>query len=155
MVENIDHNMLVAPGYNREYRKDDDADFVANPNCGSGRFAQVSGFSFQWTASGVGQIVDAAGNVTTAGTRVQTAVLDNGTPIVIGGVVQSGPDINIATIDFLARGGDQYPYRGAPFTNVGVTYQQALANYLVDGLGGTISAADYPEGGEGRITNLP
>jgi 5'-nucleotidase len=60
--------------------------------------------------------------------------------------------LNIATIDFLARSGDQYPYRGAPFTSVGVTYQQALANYISDGLGGSITAADYPEGGEGRIT---
>jgi 5'-nucleotidase len=38
---------------------------------------------------------------------------------------------------------------------VGFTYQQALSNYIQDGLGGLISAADYPEGGEGRITELP
>ena len=81
--------------------------------------------------------------------------LDDMTGVVIGSVVQVGPDLTIATIDFLARGGDQYPYRGAPFTNVGVSYQQALANYIVDGLGGVISEADYPEGGEGRITELP
>ena len=61
-------------------------------------------------------------------------------------------DLNIATIDFLANGGDQYPYRGAPFTKLGVTYQQALVNYIVDGLSALITAADYPEGGEGRIT---
>jgi 5'-nucleotidase len=61
----------------------------------------------------------------------------------------------VATIDFSARGGDQYPFRGAPFTVVGVSYQQALRNYIVDGLGGTITAADYPEGGEGRIERVP
>jgi hypothetical protein len=53
-----------------------------------------------------------------------------------------------------ARGGDQYPFRGAPFTTLGVTYQQALRND-VEQLPGAplpvISAADYPEGGEGRI----
>ncbi len=49
----------------------------------------------------------------------------------------------------------QYPYRGAPFTSVGVTYQQALANYIVDALVGSITAADYPEGGEGRNIELP
>jgi len=67
--------------------------------------------------------------------------------------VVPGPSLNIATIDFLARGGDQYPYRGAPFTTIGVTYQQALSNYIVTPLDGEITAADYPEGGEGRITN--
>jgi 5'-nucleotidase len=131
------------------------ADFGANPNCGSGRFAQIAGFSFTWTASGVGQILDLDGNVVTPGTRVLDVVLDDGTVIVAGGAVALGPPLTVATIDFLARGGDQYPFRGAPFTTLGVTYQQALQNYLVDGLAGLITAADYPEGGEGRITNLP
>ena len=65
-----------------------------------------------------------------------------------------GADLNIATIDFLARGGDQYPYRGAPFASVGVTYQQALRDYVAFELGELIAAADYPEGGEGRIARL-
>jgi hypothetical protein len=30
-----------------------------------------------------------------------------------------------------------------------------VSNYVKVGLSGVISAADYPEGGEGRITNLP
>lgn len=82
--------------------------------------------------------------------------LDNGTYIVQGGAVVPGaPAVNIATNDFSARGGDQYPFRGAPFTTVGVTYQQALRNYIVTGLGGLITTADYPEGGEGRITVGP
>jgi 5'-nucleotidase len=131
------------------------ADFTANPLCGSGRFAQVAGFSFSWSASGVGQILDLDGNVVVSGTRVQDLTLDNGTVIIAGGAVVAGPDLTVATIDFLARDGDQYPFRGAPFTILGVTYQQALQNYLVDGLGGLIAAADYPEGGEGRIIDLP
>jgi 5'-nucleotidase/UDP-sugar diphosphatase len=132
-----------------------DADFDLNENCGSGRFAQISGFSFTWTASGTGLILDLDGNVITPGTRIVDVTLDNGTPIVVGGVVQDGPAINIATIDFLARSGDQYPYRGADFTPLGASYQQALANYIVNPLTGLITAADYPEGGEGRITELP
>jgi hypothetical protein len=36
--------------------------------------------------------------------------------------------------------------------SLGVTYQQALAGYIREGLGGSIAAADYPAGGEGRIT---
>jgi 5'-nucleotidase len=35
-----------------------------------------------------------------------------------------------------------------------VTYQQALSQYIVEDLSGLITAADYPEGGEGRITRL-
>jgi 5'-nucleotidase len=53
----------------------------------------------------------------------------------------------MATNDFTFRNGDCYNFRGRPFTTVGVTYQQALANYLTSpaGLDGLISAAQYPE----------
>jgi 5'-nucleotidase/UDP-sugar diphosphatase len=121
-----------------------------------GRFAQVSGFTFVWDAAGTPQVLDGDGNVVTPGTRVRDIELDDGTDIVqAGAVVPGAPSVTIATINFLARGGDQYPYRGAPFTSVGVSYQQALFNYIVDGLGGVIAAGDYPEGGAGRITELP
>ena len=131
------------------------ADFAANPNCGSGRFAQVSGFSFTWTASGTGLQLDLDGSVLVPGTRVLDATLDDGTQIVVGGVVQPGAAITIAIADFNAKGGDQYPFRGAAFTTIGVTYQQALSNYIQIGLSGQITAAAYPEGGEGRITEKP
>jgi 5'-nucleotidase/UDP-sugar diphosphatase len=58
--------------------------------------------------------------------------------------------VNVATIDFIARGGDQFPF-ASDFVPLGVSYQQALENYVVEALGGLISAADYPEGGEGRV----
>jgi 5'-nucleotidase len=130
-------------------------DFIVNPNCGSGRFAQVSGFTFDWSASGDGMMIADDGSVVQPGTRVLEVVLDDGTVIVTSGAVQPGADIAIAITDFLANGGDQYPFRGAPFTRVGATYQQALADFIVDGLSSLISSADYPEGGEGRITDLP
>jgi 5'-nucleotidase len=117
-----------------------------------GRFAQISGFTLVYDPNGTPQELDEAGNVITPGTRVVSITLDDGTEIVSGGQVVEGDPLNIATIDFLARGGDQYPFRGAPFVNVGVSYQQALRNYIVEALGGLITAADYPEGGEGRIT---
>ena len=84
-------------------------------------------------------------------------VLDDSTVVVAEGRVVPGPGLNVATIDFLARGGDQYPYQDTPFNILGVTYQRALFNYLQDptGLNGTITADDYPLGGEGRITRLP
>ncbi len=121
-----------------------------------GRFAQIGGFGFTYSLSGTAQVVNDAGTVLTPGTRVKDVTLDDGTPIVVNGIVQPGaPSVSIATNDFSARGGDQYPFRGAPFTTLGVTYQQALLNYIVGPLAGLITAADYPEGGEGRITALP
>jgi len=123
---------------------------------GGGRFAQVAGFEVVYDPFGFAMITDnATGDVTQVGNRIVDVMLDDGTVLVSGGTVVPGDPITIATIDFLARGGDQYPYRGAPFTTLGVTYQQATANFIEDGLSGTISAADYPEGGEGRITLLP
>ncbi len=118
---------------------------------GGGRFAQISGFTMVYDPSGIAQVLDENGQVTTLGTRVQSIVLNDGTVIVQNGAVVAGPAVNIATIDFLARGGDQYPYRGATFTSVGISYQQALSNYIQGPLNGLISSVDYPEGGEGRI----
>ena len=120
-----------------------------------GRFAQVSGFSMVWDASKTPQVLDDDGNVATPGSRVIGVVLADGTPIVSNGKVVTGaPSVTIVTLDFLARGGDQYPYRGAPFVNLGVTYQQALDRYIRHGLNGSITSQQYPEGGEGRITRL-
>jgi 5'-nucleotidase/UDP-sugar diphosphatase len=130
---------------------------VSNVEGVDGRFAQIAGFSFTYNPAGTAQVLDEDGNVTTPGTRVTEVELDGGTVIVTAGAVVAGPDLSIATIDFLGNGGDQYPFRGAPMTVLGVSYQQAVSNYIqaaaVDGgLAGTISAAAYPVGGEGRIT---
>jgi 5'-nucleotidase len=120
-----------------------------------GRFAQVSGFSFTWDADGTPQVLDEDLNVVTPGTRIVEVTLDDGTPIVVdGAVVDGAPSVSMATIDFSARGGDQYPFRGLPFTTVGVTYFQSVLDYLTIDLDGVITAEDYPEGGEGRITRL-
>lgn len=123
---------------------------------GDGRFAQVAGFRFTYDAAGTAQVVTDAGVVTTPGTRVREVVLDDGTVLVQNGQVVAGAPVSVATNDFSARGGDQYPFRGLPFTTVGVSYQQALAGFITapDDLAGTVRAADYPEGGEGRITRL-
>ncbi len=123
---------------------------VSDIDGSSGRFAQISGFTMRYNPDEQAQIVNDDGFVLTPGKRIQSVVLDDGTVLVKDGAVVAGkPTVNIVTIDFLVRGGDQYPYRGVPFTVLGVTYQQALENYLKDL--GTVTAADYPEGGEGRI----
>jgi 5'-nucleotidase len=119
-----------------------------------GRFAHIAGFRFTYDTSFPAQSVDNGGNVLTPGSRVRSVTLDDGTIIVQDGTVVAGPGIAIATNDFSARGGDQYPFRGLPFTTVGLTYQQALAGYITADLGGLITAADYPVGGEGRIVWL-
>lgn len=121
---------------------------------GTGRFAQIAGFSYSWSAGGIAQALDEDGNVVTAGTRVQEVTLDDGTVIVSGGVVVEGDSIDVATIDFLARGGDEYPFRGVPITLLGTSYQQAVSEYIKGPLNGTITSADYPVGGEGRITRI-
>jgi 5'-nucleotidase / UDP-sugar diphosphatase len=57
-----------------------------------------------------------------------------------------------ATIDFLARGGNDYDFGGGTFTSLGVTYEQAARNFMQTALAGLITVTDYPFGGEGRIT---
>jgi len=128
---------------------------VSRVEFADGRFAQIAGFRFVWDPAGRPQALDAEGNVITPGTRVRSVVLDDGTGIVQGGVVVPGiSGLNIATIGFLGRGGDHYPFRGAPFVILGVTYQQALRRYIEQALIGVITAAQYPEGGEGRIKTV-
>ncbi len=128
---------------------------------GTGRFAQVSGFSFTFDTAGTPYCQDTVNcTAVSTGSRVTEVELDDGTVLVTGGAMVAGPDITVATIDFLARGGDEYPFGMAPFTVLGSSYQQALSNYIQaptadGGLGGTITAAQYPEGGQGRITQLP
>ncbi|MDX1578240.1 MAG: 5'-nucleotidase C-terminal domain-containing protein, partial [Gemmatimonadota bacterium] len=90
-----------------------------DPGSGTGRFAQVAGFSFDWDPTGQAIALDPNGNVLVPGTRVQNVTLDDGTQLVVNGMVQAGADVTVATIDFLAKGGDQYPFRGAPFTTLG------------------------------------
>ena len=94
--------------------------------------------------------------VSTAGDRVQD-VFVGGVQVFDDGVFvgPAGWTVDLATNDFTFRGGDCYDFGPGGFTTLGTTYQQALVNYLVDGLGGAITAADYPVGGEGRITQLP
>ncbi|MEM1056502.1 MAG: choice-of-anchor I family protein [Bacteroidota bacterium] len=122
------------------------------PNQG-GQFAQIAGFSVIIDPSEPAREVDEDGNVTEEGSRVRSVVLDDATVLVEAGeVVEAAPSVALATIDFLARGGDRYPYDGLAFTVLGETYQSALEDFLTTDLGGVVTAAAYPLGGEGRIT---
>jgi 5'-nucleotidase len=128
---------------------------VSRVEFADGRFAQISGFTMVYDQDLTAQITNITTNlVTTPGTRVREIRLADGTYIVQNGAVVLGaPSVNVATNDFTARGGDQYP----TFTNfitVGATYQQALRNYVQNGLTGSVTPIDYPAGGNGRITRL-
>jgi 2',3'-cyclic-nucleotide 2'-phosphodiesterase (5'-nucleotidase family) len=144
----------VVPDVSRETFKLILENAVSRVEFGDGRFAQVSGFTYVWDAAQQPQTRDEVGIIIEEGERVRDVTLADGTQIVVNGAVVPGDDLHIATIDFLARGGDQYPFGDVPFTTLGVTYQQALANYLQGPLGGLVTAADYPEGGEGRVIRL-
>lgn len=112
------------------------------PTSGNGRFAQIAGFRFTYTIAA------------NPGSRVIDVILDDGTVLIDDGVVLDATlAIPAATIDFLCRGGDEYPLTGLAFESIGVSYQQALFNFVTSeqGLDGQITAAEYPEGGEGRI----
>ncbi|MCY4068388.1 MAG: 5'-nucleotidase C-terminal domain-containing protein [Acidimicrobiaceae bacterium] len=122
-----------------------------------GQFPQISGFTFSYDPSAPARQTDRDGDCSLAGdagSRIRSVTLDDGTVVVRDGVVVPGDPVVLATIDFLANGGDCYPLAGIDFTKLGVSYQQALVNYISEDLGGTITAADYPEGGEDRIVAL-
>ena len=122
-----------------------------------GQFPQVSGFTFTYDPSAPARETDRAGDCSLAGnpgSRIRGVTLDDGTAIVRDGAVVPGDPVVLTTIDFLANGGDCYPLADIEFTKLGVSYQQALANYISDDLGGTITAADYPVGGDDRIVAL-
>jgi 5'-nucleotidase / UDP-sugar diphosphatase len=143
----------VVPGVSAEQLKLILENAVSNVENTDGRFAQISGFKFAYDLTGTAQVTDdETGEITTTGTRVRTVILNDGTVIVEDGQVVSGaPNISIATIDFLARGGDEYPFGGAEFVNLGSTYQQALEDYVTNVLNGEITAEAYPEGTSTRI----
>ena len=120
---------------------------------GTGRFAQIAGFAFEYDSSRQAMVIGNDGRVVTPGDRVTRLYLDDGTGLIENGRLLTNPafTLTIATTDFLARGGDQYPFRNLTFTSLRTTYQEALNNYIRQDLDGIIKAADYPVGGNGRI----
>jgi 5'-nucleotidase len=94
--------------------------------------------------AGTPQVTQNDGTVTSPGTRVRDVRLADGSTIVQAGAVVAGPGIAVVTNDFSARGGDQYPFRGLPFTTLGRTYQQTMFDYITQDLGGAITVAKYP-----------
>jgi 5'-nucleotidase len=134
----------------------------------SEKYPHVAGFVAEYDPNGTAQVVDpATGTVTTPGSRVWSITMINASSgdsiaIVEAGEVAAGaPNVNMAVIDSTARGSRDFPYAGLGFDVVGTTFQQVLSEYIqapafgdasIDGLAGEITSAQYPEGGEGRIS---
>ncbi|MEQ9095560.1 MAG: 5'-nucleotidase C-terminal domain-containing protein [Phycisphaerales bacterium] len=144
--------ITIVPNVPAEQFKEILENAVSRQGESNGRFAQIAGFTLEFDWRQQAQVLDGDLMVTTPGERIRNVTLSDGTAIVEDGmVVPAAPDVDVAIVDFLARGGDQYPFRGLPFTTLGVSYQQSLASMIEDTLMGTISMTAYPEGGEDRI----
>jgi 2',3'-cyclic-nucleotide 2'-phosphodiesterase (5'-nucleotidase family) len=116
---------------------------VSNVERVDGRFAHVAGMSFEWDSTGTPNL-DRVTKITIG----STVVYDTSAG---GFQVPETTTYNVATIDFLARGGDGYDFGGLPFTTLGVTYEQSMLNYLSGPLGGVITDAQYPNAVDTRV----
>lgn len=123
---------------------------------GDGRFLQVSGFRFTYDISLQGSLYDNAGNLITLGNRIQDVYLEDGTALILDGVIlDDALLVDIATIDFLANGGDFYDFRSNTLDRGATSYQEALEAFVIDGLNGRIDGVAYRDTGEGRIRSIP
>jgi 5'-nucleotidase len=124
---------------------------IVLPASGDGGFVHLAGATVVIDTSFQPRVADQTTGVQTVpGERVRELVLDDGTVVVTGGVTQPGVTVDLAGLNFSFGGGDAYP--AVPFTTLGLSDQQSLQTYIEGPLGGVVSAAQYPAGGEGRIT---
>ena len=91
------------------------------------------------------------------GHRIKQVKLKNGDLIIENyKIVQYAPYVNIATLSFLANGGDNWDFGQARKINIGVPFQNALINYIsasnkIGGLNKIILKKQYPPEGLNRI----
>jgi 2',3'-cyclic-nucleotide 2'-phosphodiesterase (5'-nucleotidase family) len=116
---------------------------VSNVERVDGRFAHVAGMTYEWNSTGVPN-TDRVRKITVGGVVVYDATLPGGFP-------DPAATFDVATIDFLARGGDGYNFGGLPFTTLGVTYEQSMLNFLAGPLTGLITDAQYPNAVNTRV----
>jgi 5'-nucleotidase len=119
----------------------------------NGRFGHWAGLRFTYDVDEQRRVISTDGTCTVGepGERVQTIVV-GGETIYDASLVdpwlvdETTWTVDMTTNDFTFRGGDCYEFYDRPFTTVGQTYQQGLANYLTspEGLNGVISAEQYP-----------
>jgi len=137
----------------------------------AGQFAQVSGFSFSFDPNQPAQELafsqdgDIVG-VASPGERIVDVMLDMpGGPLTIiedGEVIPefTSLTLDVATLSFLAGGGDGYPWEffGNNVVDTGVLDRDALTSFLADDLGGVVPASLYAASNstsDPRITVIP
>ena len=105
--------------------------------------------------------LDGDGNVLVDGERILDVMLDDGTYIVKDGDIVFNGTLDIATVNFLAQGGDQYfdenyLSQSYSFTNLGASDQQSLADYISGfNFGDLVADPRYDAFPDGRITAVP
>lgn len=140
------------------------------PNVGGGgQFLQLSGLEVVYDVTRPAQVTTAAGEITAPGARILSILLDpnnDRSGQFLYDVAQGGflvdPNqalFDLATIDFTARGGDNFTTLAGiaderKFTITGATYQSALEQYIRDDLGGTIDAIDIASGEGVRVRDV-
>jgi len=136
------------------------------PGATPGQFAQIGGIHVSFDATGTAQVLGADGMPTVEGNRIlNVSLLDaDGMPsraiIVDGEVAADAPStIRVVTLDFLASGGDGYPFdKLGTVVDTGIGEQAALSDFLTDnhgqGSGTPFNEADQEAGADTRIQNV-
>ena len=108
-----------------------------------GRFPQVSGLAFSYDASKTAQALNSSFTVTTAGERIRSLKVGNDVVVRNGVIVGDGNrTFRLATMDFLAKRGDGYPFPSPLRNPIDLTTLTSAQ------LGGSVSTSTAKLGGE-------
>lgn len=120
-------------------------DSLTNQIPDSGRFPQLSNISIIYNPT------------RPVGNRIKEIKLDSGDVIVQNyKIVKFAPSVDIATLDFLARGGDNWAFGKNKHVNIGISVANAIKSFITSsnkkgGLNKIILEKQYPKTGKKRI----
>ena len=121
------------------------SDTAINKIPDTGRFPQLSHISIIYNPT------------RPSGSRIKEIKLDSGDLIVQNyKMVKFAPSVNVATLDFLARGGDNWDFGKCKKVNIGIAVVNAIRSYISSsnkkgGLNKIILEKQYPKTGKKRI----
>ena len=139
---------------------------ASGPGNTPGQFPQVGGLSFSFDETQQAVEFDENGNVVTEGQRIQSLAITDEDGNVSDVIVQDGEvqgdanrEIRIVTLNFLADGGDGYPFNifGEDRVDTGIGEQQALSDFLEANFpigGPAFNEAETDPANDTRIQNL-
>jgi 5'-nucleotidase len=111
----------------------------------NGGFPQIAGARMWLDTSKTAAKVDAIGTLTQQGARVRMIIVGEADTLVKdGAVVDSSRRIPVATLNFLAMGGDAYPFKADSMVHTSVPQHIFLRDFVNQKLTGTIDSASYP-----------